>query len=133
MEANDAALSTLARQLPRSTVRLLAKHVHSVGELELLLLLEQDRARAWSVDEICRRLRCPQSWAEPRLDAMTRDRLLAADGGRYASAPASSELDEALRALEQSHRTRPQALTALIVSPSRRRRAFADVLAEPRR
>jgi hypothetical protein len=122
----------LARELPRETRRLLAEHVHSVGELELLMLLDGDRTREWRVEEICDALRCPRSWAERRLSAMAGAGLLVAEQGRYKCAPASRELDHALRALERAHRTQRADLLTVIVSPRRRRHAFADVLAGPR-
>ena len=101
MEPGDGT-EQLSRALPREVLRLLAEHVHSIGELDLLMLLEDDRMRSWDVDEICDRLRCPRSWVEPRLD-------------------------EALNAIAHAHRTRLEQLTAVIVSPRRRRRALAAV------
>ena len=126
MEPGDGA-EQLARALPREALRLLAEHVHSIGELDLLMLLEDDRSRSWEVDEICDRLRCPRSWVEPRLDALAAAELLAEAQGRYRCAPSSAELDEALEAISHAHRTRLEQLTAVIVSPRRRRRALAAV------
>jgi hypothetical protein len=54
-------------QLPRSAERLIARHVESVGALDLLLLLHGGRDRDWSLDELCTALRCPAPWAEEQL------------------------------------------------------------------
>ena len=125
------AAERLARELPRAARRLLGEHIHSIGELDLLMLLEADRARAWSLDELCDRLRCPRSWAESRLHAMIGAGLLAGDEGRYACAPSRPELDEALQALALAHRDRPEDLMKMIVSPRWRRRALADARSRP--
>ena len=126
MEAGDGA-EQLSRALPREALRLLAEHVHSIGELDLLMLLADDRTRSWEVEEICDRLRCPRSWVEPRLDALAAAGLLAEGQGRYSCVPSSAELDAALEAISDAHRTRLAQLTAVIVSPRRRRRALAAV------
>jgi hypothetical protein len=117
----------LARELPRGTRRLLGDHVHSAGELDLLLLLHGDRARAWRAEEICALLRCPPAWAESRLQALRRAGLLAERDAGYVCAPASRELDDALRALEDAHRTRWAELAELIAAPGGpRRRALTE-------
>lgn len=120
-----AAAERLARELPRAARRLLGEHIHSIGELDLLMLLEADRARAWPLDELCDGLRCPRSWAEPRVHAMVAAGLLVEREGRYACAPSTPELDAALQALALAHRDRPQDLTQVVVSPRRRRGAAA--------
>ena len=112
----------LARELPPETRLLLRDHVHSTGELDLLMLLHGERARVWTVDEICTALRCPSSWAEPRLEALHRAGVFARRDDGYACAPASQELDGALYALEDAQRTRWAELTAMIAAPLRRRR-----------
>ena len=126
MKPGDGA-EQLARALPREALRLLAEHVHSIGELDLLMLLEDDRRRSWEAEQICDRLRCPPSWVEPRLAALAAAGLLREAQGRYSCAPSSAELDEALEAIAHAHRTRLEQLTAVIVSPRRRRRALATV------
>lgn len=112
----------LARELPRETRRVLREHVHSAGELDLLMLLHGDRARRRTVEQICTALRCPTSWAEPRLEALRRAGLFVRREEGYACAPATPELDHALQALEEAQRVRWSELTALIAAPSRSRR-----------
>lgn len=117
----------LARELSREARRLLREHVHSAGELDLLMLLHGDRTRAWTVEEICTALGCPTGWAEPRLEALRRAGVFARRGHGYACAPATPELDRALSALEEAQRLRWSELTALIAAPGRtRRRALME-------
>jgi hypothetical protein len=53
--------------LTRSADRLISRHIDSVGALDLLLLLHGGRNRDWSIQELCRTLRCPGAWAEEQL------------------------------------------------------------------
>jgi hypothetical protein len=71
--------AALARELPRGPRLLLSEHVHSAGELDLLLLLHEDRVRSWRVEEICEVLRCPSGWAGERLGELCGAGPLAAD------------------------------------------------------
>jgi len=117
----------LARELPREARRLLREHVHSAGELDLLMLLYGDRARAWTAEEICAALRCPTGWAEPRLEALQRAGVFAHRDGGYVCAPATPALENALSVLEEAQRLRWSELTALIAAPRRsRRRALTE-------
>ena len=117
----------LARELPREARRLLREHVHSAGELDLLMLLHGDRSRAWTVEEICTALRCPTGWVEPRLEALRRAGVFVRNDERYACAPDTPELENALAVLEEARRLRWSELTALIAAPGRsRRRALTE-------
>ncbi len=112
----------LVRSLPPEARRLLADHVHSAGDLDLLMLLDADRARAWSVEEICDALRCPPGWAAEHLTAMAHAGLVVERDGRYACHPASRQLEEAVGALAGAHETRWAELARLVAVPQRRRR-----------
>jgi hypothetical protein len=71
-------------QLPRAAERLIARHVESVGALDLLLLLHAGRDRDWSLDELCTALRCPAPWAEGQLrDFIVIDLAREVADGRY--------------------------------------------------
>jgi hypothetical protein len=70
--------------LTRAAERLIFRHIDSVGALDLLLVLHGGRERDWSVDELCRTLRCPPAWAEDQLARLLAIGLLAeSDDGRY--------------------------------------------------
>lgn len=112
----------LARELPRGARKLLREHVQSAGELDLLMLLHGDRARAWTVEEICTALRCPTGWVEPRLEGLRQAGVFVRHDEGYACAPATAKLDNALSVLEEARRLRWSELTTLITTPRRRRR-----------
>jgi DNA-binding IclR family transcriptional regulator len=69
--------------LTRAAERLISQHIDSVGALDLLLLLHEGRDRDWSIQELCRTLRCPDGWAEEQLARLAAIGLVAADEGRY--------------------------------------------------
>jgi hypothetical protein len=112
----------LARELPREARRLLREHVHSAGELDMLMLLHEDRERAWPVEHVCAALRCPASWAAPRLESLRHAGVFARRDDGYVCAPATPGLERALHALERAQRTRWAELTALIATPAPSRR-----------
>jgi hypothetical protein len=71
-------------KLTRAAERLIAEHVDSVGTLDLLLLLHDSRDRAWSAEELCQALRCPEAWVEVQLVRLSELGLLAeAEDGRH--------------------------------------------------
>jgi hypothetical protein len=71
-------------RLTRAAERLIAEHVDSVGALDLLLLLHGGRDRAWSAEELCRALRCPETWVEGQIARLIELGLLAAtENGRH--------------------------------------------------
>lgn len=53
--------------LTRSAEQLIARHVDSVGALDLLLLVHERRDRDWSAEELCEALRCPEGWAAEQI------------------------------------------------------------------
>ena len=71
-------------ELTPSAQRLLTQHVDSVGALDLLLLIHRTRDRDWGVDELCKQLRCPESWAENQLAGLAAAGLVTQPAeGRY--------------------------------------------------
>lgn len=106
---------------------LIRRHVRSVGELELLMLLRAERDRPWSVDEICEALGCPRSWAVAQLEVMTHAGLLAPADGRWRFAPASTELEHATAALEESYRLHSRDVVRFVfATPGRDLKEFSD-------
>jgi hypothetical protein len=60
-----------SRRLSAHARRLLADHVHSVLQLELVLLLARDPARAWTPADAAAELRAPEPWVGTRLAELT--------------------------------------------------------------
>ena len=64
----------------RSFIR---KNIHSVAELEALLLLWKSRQNPWSPEDVARQLYISAGKAAKTLEALHCRGLLLADGGRY--------------------------------------------------
>jgi hypothetical protein len=60
-----------SRRLSHDARRLLADHVHSVLQLELVLLLARDPARVWTPADAAAELRAPEPWVGAQLAALT--------------------------------------------------------------
>ena len=57
--------------IPADVERLIAAHIHSVEQLEVLLLLRQDGNRAWTPAEVAAELATAEASAESRLADLT--------------------------------------------------------------
>ncbi len=68
--------------LTRAAERLISHHIDSIGALDLLLTLHGGRDREWSIQELCRTLRCPAPWAEEQLARLTAIGLVVEVGER---------------------------------------------------
>lgn len=62
--------------MTRAAKRFIAKHLDSVGALDLLLLVHGARDRSWSLAELCEALQCPEAWAQSQLGRLARLGLL---------------------------------------------------------
>jgi hypothetical protein len=116
----SSRLSPLVRTLIR-------RHVHSVGELELLVMLHAERDRGWSVAAICEALGCPKSWAVAQLAAMARAGLLERTDGKWHFSPESAELEQATAALQEAYRLQSRDVVRFVFStPGRDLQEFSD-------
>jgi predicted ArsR family transcriptional regulator len=107
---------------------LIAEHIHSVEQLEVLLLMRRTRERDWSADEVARELATSPGSAAFRLED------LAAHGfavtpvdGRYRYGVEEPGRDRALGELADAFGRRRRRVISLIFSkPSDNIRTFAD-------
>jgi hypothetical protein len=114
-------------QLPRDVRDFIREHVHSVGELDLLMLLYRARDRLWHIDEICEALAAPPKWATIQLHAMAAARLAEHDANRWRFRAASDDLMTATEALGHMYQTRRADLAGhIFATPSHDDEAFAD-------
>lgn len=109
---------------------LIGRHFDSVVQLELLLLLQAGRERAWTADEVARELRIEPAWTAAQLDHLASHRLLRstkAGNAAYTYEPATPELSATLDRLARAYTERRVSLIALIYSkPADSLRTFAD-------
>ena len=115
--------------LPPRIQGFLGAHIHSVEQLEVLLLLRAHAATEWSAHAVARELRIAESSAGGRLEDLCLRGLLTRgrdpDTLRYA-AP-SGELGRAVDELAQLYPQRRVSIITFIFSrPNERLRSFAD-------
>jgi hypothetical protein len=127
----DSPARVSAENVPEIVRSLIARHLDSVLEVEILLLLYQTRPRAWSAEEIVQKLRIDLAFATQHLTKLCEHGLLRCDGGppaaMYAFAPASSELEAAAAALDRAYVDRRVSVIELIFAkPLDKIRSFAD-------
>jgi hypothetical protein len=111
----NASLTGDARQL-------IAERVHSVGALDLLLLVRDEPDRWWSAEEVSATMNCPARWAALRLDEMHAGGLLAAAGDgdrRFAFQPRTDRLADAVDALARAYAAHAGDVVRLIFAATR--------------
>lgn len=101
---------------PASTRDFITRHIESVEELEVLLLLHEAHDRSWTATEINDRLRSQESSIAKWLEALVGLGLARQGGSRYRFAPASEELAREASALAEAYRERRIKVIELIFS-----------------
>lgn len=99
------------------TVRdFIARHIVSVEELEVLLILHESKERRWSAAEINERLRSQEASIEKWLETMVSFGLAARAENRFRFAPVSDELARATAQVAEAYRERRIKVIELIFS-----------------
>lgn len=110
--------------------RFILRHIHTLEQLEILLLLLESAPRAWSDQQIAASLRTTAESARTRLSRLHGDGLIsvaAEEPPKYLYKPRSDGLDREVRALAQCYRERRVAVITEIFAPGGRRAVlFAD-------
>jgi predicted transcriptional regulator len=115
--------------LPEIVRSLIVRHLDSVLEVEILLLLYGSRPRAWSAEEVVENLRIDRAWAATLLGKLCDAGLLRCDAANqtYAYGPASAQLEAAVAALDAAYAARRVRVIELIFAkPLEKIRSFAD-------
>lgn len=119
-----------AGDLPEAVRRLIADHIDSVEQLEILLLLQQHPERSWTAESVARELRISPLSAGDRLKDMARSAILSRLQGseaEYRYAPESPQMAEAVAGLATAYSERRVTVINLIFSkPVDKIRTFAD-------
>jgi hypothetical protein len=120
----------LLDEIPAQVRLFLEERIHSVAQLELLLLLKNDPGKAWAAAEASRALAVPGEMAAAHLSELQGAGLLASSGGLEASfryGPQSTELSQLVESLATIYQERRVSLITLIYSrPVDKVRTFAD-------
>jgi DNA-binding MarR family transcriptional regulator len=93
--------------IPTHVHDFICQRIHSVEQLEVLLLLEASPAQTWSAKEVADAVRIDEPMAASALKALTARGLLELDGARrcWRYAPIDAELDQRARATTESYRS----------------------------
>lgn len=104
------------KEIPETVRRLISESIGSVPELEAILLLRSDRARAraWTADDAGARLYVSHTVAAHILATLASKGFFVANDERYRYAPATPALEAAVTALASAYTTNLIAVTHLI-------------------
>lgn len=101
-------VSEESSSIPAAVRDLIQARVHSIEELETLLLLHGEPVREWSGSEVAAALKVPEAAAEAALDTLAALELLEAlslgASRRYRYAPRTEELAAQVQGLAESYR-----------------------------
>lgn len=100
--------------------------IHSVEQLEVLLLLRRERSRLFTGDEVARELRVHPASASRWLEDLTTRRMVVREGERFQFGPQGA-LERDVNALAAAYADARVAVIQLIFSkPADALRSFAD-------
>lgn len=102
--------------LPPTTRDFIARHIVSVEQLEILLLLQEQTERAWKAGEINERLRSQEASIEKWLETLVSLGLATRSDTRYRFAPATEELAQRTAAVAEAYRERRIKVIEMIFS-----------------
>jgi len=119
----------LGRELSNDIKQFIAEHVHSVLQLEVLLLVSQNKDKAWTPAAVGRELHLNAEAAKVQLDGLSQS-LLSLDGDGedvYRYHPLSEQLDQTLSQLAGAYATqRVAVLTLIFAKPVDRVQLFKE-------
>jgi hypothetical protein len=97
--------------------RFIAEQIHSVEQLEVLLLLQRTSPETWTVERVATALRTSSVSAASRLEDLTaRELVLVTDGPEptYRYAPSTEEMMRTIVAVGETYAERPLTIINLI-------------------
>ena len=104
-------------ELSNEIKEFIAEHVHSVLHLEVLLLVTQNKDKAWTPAAVGRELHLSPESAKVQLNALSNDLLISLDGAyedRYRYNPSAQELNQILSQLATAYERQRVAVLTLI-------------------
>lgn len=116
--------------IPESVARLIAVHIRSLEQLEILLLLAGQPEHRWSVDTVYSVIRSSRLSVAERLEELRLQGLLVfADGDKreFCFHPQAQEVSSAVKLLAQFYKERRVKIVEMIYSlPAEPLKGFAD-------
>jgi len=105
--------------IPESVARLIAVHIRSLEQLEILLLLAGKPEQWWSIDAVYDVVRSSRGSVAERLDELRLQGVLAQADGKmeYRYWPQSPELADAVQSLSHLYKERRVKIVEMIYAP----------------
>lgn len=114
-------------EIPEEVRKLIAEHIVSVEQLEVLLLLRSRSAELWTPEKISEAIRTSASSAEQRLRDLESRGFLIQQGGEGAFRYVPGRWEQALHLLDQLYSERHYTVIELIFSkPIQNLRVYSD-------
>lgn len=114
--------------IPDEVEAFIREHIHSIEQLEVLLLLKRSPNEVWSAELVARELRIDAESAARRIEDLVGRGLIgsASFTDRYCYAPKSPELDRCVEGLTRAYGDRRVSVIALIFTKPDPAQSFAD-------
>lgn len=114
--------------IPEEALRLIARHIHSVEQLEILLFLQKTPGKLLTKQEVFRAIQSSETSVASSLAYFSNEGFLIKESeGTYRFAPPSPELEQACALLATAyHERRVAVIEAIYSRPSDPVRNFAD-------
>jgi hypothetical protein len=112
--------------LPRDLTAFLDRHFDNIESLEILVLMQRDGTRSWSVEQLAAELRTSTMSVTPCVARLQSAGFLQPDGVGFLYAPRSHELEVGARHAIDAYRERRVAVITHIFSKPDPIRQFAD-------
>ena len=117
----------MARTLSDDVFNFIVSHIHSVEELEVLLILQGEPTRSWTAHEVDERIRSHPGSIAQRLAGLSTIGLLEASGDRYRFSPNTPELAATAAALLAAYRSRRiEVIETIFTKPKRELVSFSN-------
>jgi hypothetical protein len=116
--------------IPAEVRQLIADHIDSVLQLEVLLLLLEHPQQEFTVDEVAKELRVDVAFVTEQLANLCQRGILSCTDGnaaRYRYGPRTPELGRAIEGLREAYADRRvSVITLIFAKPVDKLRSFAD-------
>lgn len=113
--------------VPERVKNFIFEHVDSVEQLEILLLLNAQRDKSWTVQALSDEMRSNPQSIEQRLKRWLSLGLISETGGSsYIFSPPDPSVEDVIRVLADNYRVQRHRVLELIFSPMKMARDFAS-------
>jgi hypothetical protein len=117
----------MADEFPDDVRQFIGRHITSLAQLELLLLLHHERSRPWDATDVSRELSFAQSMAAALLNELLSQGFVTQNGHSFQYRPFDSQTDEIISKLADTYRVRRVAVTnEIYAKPTNKLQSFSD-------